>query len=98
MKRKKILKDDFNIKISRDMRKELDDMGGLMQPVIDIAVKQAVKKNTKKVTKKVATETDKLSKLEAIRNAMQSWGLSAEEAMKGLKISPALQIELKPLL
>ncbi len=88
--KKKILKDDYNIEITRDMRRELEKMGGLMQPAVDLAVKKAVKKNTK--------EVDKKSKLEAIRNAVQSWGLSAEEAMKGLKISPALQQELKPLL
>lgn len=69
-------------------------MGGLMQPVVDLAVEKAVGEAIEKNTK----EVDKKSKLEAIRNAMQSWGLSAEEAMKGLKISPDLQIELKPLL
>ena len=118
----KILKDDYNIKISRDMRRELENMGGLMQPAVDLAVEKivgqkikeavgeavdkAVEKTTKEVTAevtkkvsaKVASETDKVSKLEAIRNAMQSWGLSAEEAMKGLKISPKLQREFKPLL
>ena len=34
----KILKDDFNIKITRDLKKELDNMSGLMQPLIYIPV------------------------------------------------------------
>ena len=94
IEKEKKLKKDFGLSISRDMRKELDKMGGLMQPALNLAVKKAVGEAIEKNTK----EVDKVSKLEAIRNAMQSWGLSAEEAMKGLKIPPAMQLELKPLL
>ncbi len=43
-------------------------------------------------------ESEKKSKLEDIRNAMKSWGLTAEAAMNGLKISPELQKELRPLI
>lgn len=104
--KKKILKVDYNIKISRDMKKELEKMGGLMQPAVDLAVEKIVGETVKKAVEKAVgdavvkttKEVDKKSKLEAIRNAMQSWGLSAEEAMKGLKISPKLQREFKPLL
>lgn len=46
--KKKILKDDFNIKISRDMRKELEKMGGLMQPAVDLAVEKIVGETVKK--------------------------------------------------
>ena len=81
-------------------------VGEKVKQAVGEAVEKAIEKNTKEVTAevtkkvsaKVASETDKVSKLEAIRNAMQSWGLSAEEAMKGLKISPKLQREFKPLL
>ena len=36
--------------------------------------------------------------LDNIRNAMESWGLTAEAAMKGLKISEEKQKELLPLI
>ena len=102
----KILHNDFNIELSTDMREELEKMGGLMQPLLDIAVeqttervtKQVTEQVTKRVTAEVAIETEKKSKLEAVRNAMESWGLTAEDAMKGLKISPKLQAELKTLI
>ena len=81
-------------------------MGGLMQPAVDLAVEkivgekikkavgEAVEKNTKEVTEKV----DKNSKLEAIRNLMETTNWTIEKVMDALKIPPALQIELKPLL
>ena len=70
------------------------------------AVGEAIEKNTKEVTEKVtaevsvkvATETDKVSKLEAIRNLMETTNWSIDKVMDALKIPPALQIELKPLL
>lgn len=43
-------------------------------------------------------EAEKNTLLENIRNAMQSWGLTAEAAMKGLKISEDKQKELLPLI
>ena len=106
IEKEKKLKKDFGVSISRDMRKELDKMGGLMQPAVNLAVKkivgqkikEAVGEAVEKAVEKTTKEVEKNSKLEAIRNAMQSWGLSAEEAMKGLKIPPAMQLELKPLL
>lgn len=116
--KKKILKEDYNIKITRDMKKELEKMGGLMQPAVDLAVEkivkktigdavekavgEAVEKTTKEVSAKVAAEvaaeTDKVSKLEAIRNLTETLHLSVQQAMDALKIPPTLQIELKPLL
>lgn len=90
----KILHDDFDIELSSDMKEELEKMGGLMQPLLEIAAEKAAAE----VTAKVAAETEKKSKLEDIRNAMESWGLTAEAAMDGLKISPELQNELRPLI
>ena len=81
-----ILHDQYNIDLTHDMRKELTTMGGLMEPLLKVA------------TVKAAEETEKKSKLEDIRNAMQSWGLTAQDAMTGLKISPELQKELLPLI
>ena len=81
-----ILHDQYNIDLTHDMRKELTTMSGLMEPLLKVA------------TVKAAEETEKKSKLEDIRNAMQSWGLTAQDAMTGLKISPELQKELLPLI
>ncbi len=88
--KEKILHDEYDITLTRDMRKELTQMGGLMEPLLKVAVEQ-----TRETT---AAETEKKSKLEDIRNAMQSWGLTAADAMAGLKISPELQKELLPLI
>ena len=84
--KEKILLNEYDITLTRDMRKELNKMGGLMEPLLKVAAEKA------------ATETEKKSKLEDIRNAMQSWGLTAQDAMTGLKISPELQKELLPLI
>ena len=65
-------------------------MGGLMEPLLKLAATQAAEK--------AATETEKKTLLGSIRNAMESWGLTAQDAMKGLKISPELQKELLPLI
>ena len=43
-------------------------------------------------------QSEKQTLLNSIRNAMDSWKLSVDEAMNGLKIPPELQNELKPLL
>ena len=43
-------------------------------------------------------EGKKQTLLDSIRNAMDSWKLSVDDAMNGLKIPPELQDELKPLL
>ena len=77
-----ILHDEYHIDISRDMREELKKMGGLMEPAIEVAVDEAKKETL----------------LENIRNAMESWSLTAEAAMKGLKISEEKQKELLPLI
>ena len=92
--KEKILHDEYDITLTRDMRKELTDMGGLMEPLLKVAALEA----TEKAAAKATDETEKKSKLEDIRNAMQSWSLTAQDAMKGLKISPELQKELLPLL
>lgn len=77
-----ILHDEYHIDITRDMREELRKMGGLMEPAVEVAVDEAKKETL----------------LENIRNAMESWSLTAEAAMKGLKISEEKQKELVPLI
>ena len=88
--KEKVLLDEYDITLTHDMRKELTQMGGLMEPLLKVAALEAAEKT--------AAETEKKSKLEDIRNAMQSWGLTAQDAMTGLKISPELQKELLPLI
>lgn len=88
--KEKILREDYNLEITRDMREEVSKMGGLMEPLLEIAAEQAAEK--------AAAESEKNTLLNNIRNAMESWGLTAEAAMKGLKISPELQKELRPLI
>ena len=43
-------------------------------------------------------EGERKNALENVRNAMKNWHLTAEEAMKGLGISPEMQKELAPLI
>ena len=92
--KEKVLHDEYDITLTRDMRKDLTQIGGLMEPLLKLAALEAAEK----AAAEASAETVKKSKLEDIRNAMQSWGLTAQDAMAGLKISPELQKELLPLI
>ena len=48
-----ILRDDFNIELSRDMKEELEKMRGLMQPLLDIAAEQAAMESEKNQSLKI---------------------------------------------
>lgn len=88
--KEKILCDEYDITLTRDMRKELTDMGGLMEPLLKVATEQ--------VAEKTAAETEKKTLLDNIRKAMKNWHLSATEVMNGFEISPERQKELLPLI
>ena len=88
--KEKILHDEYDITLTRDMRKELTQMGGLMEPLLKIAAEQAAEKT--------AAETEKKTLLDNIRKAMKNWHLSATEVMNGFEISPERQKELLPLI
>ena len=88
--KEKILLDEYDITLTRDMRKELTQMGGLMEPLLKVAAEQAAKKT--------AAETEKKTLLDNIRKAMKNWHLSATEVMNGFEISPERQKELLPLI
>ena len=63
--------------------------------------KQGVKRMCKlmeDLTADLLEEAKKETLLDNIRNAMESWGLTAEAAMNGLKISEEKQKELLPLI
>ena len=83
--KEEILLDDYGIKLTRDMREEIDRMGGLMQPAIDMAVRKAVSQAVaeKEAEKKAEKETDRL---DSIRKIMKNMSVSAQEAMNALEI------------
>ena len=84
--KEKILHDEYDITLTRDMRKELTDMGGLMEPLL------------KATAEKTAAETEKKTLIDTIRKAMKNWHLSATDVMNGFEISPERQKELLPLI
>ena len=92
--KEKVLHDEYDITLTRDMRKELTEMGGLMEPLLKIAAEQAAAK----AAEKTAAETEKKTLLDNIRKAMKNWHLSATDVMNGFEISPERQKELLPLI
>ena len=92
--KEKVLHDDYDITLTGDMRKELTDMGGLMEPLLKVAAERAAADATAKAT----AETEKKTLLDNIRKAMKNWHLSATEVMNGFEISPERQKELLPLI
>ena len=92
--KEKILHDDYNLDITRDMKEELIKMGGLMEPLLNIAAKQAA---TQAATV-AADESEKNTLLTNIRSLMETMKWSTQQAMDALKISPEMQKVLKPLI
>ena len=88
--KEEILHDEYNITLTRDMRKELTEMGGLMEPLLKVAAEQ--------VAEKTAAEIEKKTLIDTIRKAMKNWHLSATDVMNGFEISPERQKELLPLI
>lgn len=84
--KEKILRDKYDITLTRDMRKELNKMGGLMEPLLKVAAEKAT------------AETETKTLLNTIRKAMKNWHLSATEVMNGFEIPPERQKELLPLI
>ena len=83
--KEKILLDEYDITLTRDMRKELTKMGGLMEPLLKIATIQA--------TEKATAETEKKSKLEDIRILMRKMKWTAQQAMDALDVPADKQNE-----
>ncbi|MBR6013327.1 MAG: hypothetical protein IK062_06050 [Selenomonadaceae bacterium] len=98
----KILHDDYQIELSRDMKEELEKMGGLMEPLLNIAKKQAAKQAAEQAaaeTKiKVAAETEKNTLIKNIRSLMKTLNLTAQQAMDALQISADKQKEFISLI
>lgn len=49
--KEKILHNEYDIMLTRDMRKELNKMGGLMEPLLKVAAEQAATKATAETEK-----------------------------------------------
>ena len=81
-----ILLDEYGIKLTRDMREEIDKMGGLMQPAVDMAVKKIVNEAVNKAVNQAIAEKEEKERLSSIRNLMKNMKLSATKAMNVLEI------------
>ena len=90
----KILRENFQIEISQDVKEELEKMGGLMEPLLNIAKKQAAKQ----AAEQAAAETKKETLLENIRSLMKTLNLTAQQAMDALQISADKQKEFISLI
>ena len=77
-----ILLNDYGITLTRDMRKEIEDMGGLMEPTIKFAAMKAAEEAAAKVEK----ETRESTTLISIRNLMKNTKWSAKQAMEAIGI------------
>ena len=88
--KEKILRDDFNIELSSDMKEELEKMGGLMQPLLDIAAEKAATE--------AYAESEKNISLKNIRNLMKKLNMTAQQAMNILDIPEDKQAKYKLLI
>ena len=84
--KEKLLREEYEIELTRDMRKEIKEMGGLMEPLLEIAAEEA------------AEETKKNTLVESIRNLMETLNLTSKQAMDALKIPADEQKEYMPLI
>ena len=80
------------------MKGELLKMGGLMEPLLEIAAEEAAEKAAKEATEKATAETKKATLLENIRNLMETTKWTAKQAMDALKIPSDEQKKYLPLL
>ena len=92
--KEKILRDEFNLKISRDMREEIEKMGGLMEPLLEIAAERAAKQ----AAEKAKAESKRETLIENIRSLMETMQWSAKQAMDALKIPADTQKEFFSLI
>ena len=92
--KEKILREDYEIEITRDMKEELSKMGGLMEPLLNIAAKQAAKK----AAERAAAESEKKSQVDAIRHMVKKLNMTVQEAMNILEIPLDKQEEYSSLI
>ena len=92
--KEKILKEEYNIKISRNMKEELKKMGGLMEPLLNIAAKQAAAKAAAEATE----ESKKNTLIANIRSLMKKLNLTPEQAMDILEVPVSEQVKYLTLI
>lgn len=51
-----ILRDEYDIELTRDMKEELKKMGGLMEPAVKFAAERAAKQAAKEAAEKAKAE------------------------------------------
>ena len=73
-----ILLNDYGITLTRDMRKEIENMSGLMEPAIKFAAMKAAEE--------AAEETRKSTNVDSIRNLMKNMKWTAQQAMEAIGI------------
>ncbi len=79
--KKKILQNDFDIKMTRELEREVSDLCNLSKDVEEKGMKKGIKKGMK--------EGIKEGILTSIQNLMESMNWTAEQAMEALKVPKA---------
>ena len=72
--KEKILREEYKIEITREIKEELKEMCGLMEPLLNIVEKQ------------VETESERKSQVDDIRNIVKKLNLTVQEAVNILEI------------
>ncbi len=76
------MREEYEIELTRDMRGELEKMGGLMEPLLELATEEA--------------EVNTFIK--NIRSLMKTMNLTAKQAMDALQVPEDKQKEYLPLI
>ena len=88
--KEKILRDEYEIELTRDMRGELVKMGGLMEPLLEIAAEEAAEK--------AAEKTEETTFIKNIRSLMKTMKLTEKQAMDALQVPEDKQKEYLALI
>lgn len=76
----------------------VSSMSSIIAEFFKDEIATAAQQAAKEAAEKAEAETKQNTLIESIRNAMQSWGLTAEAAMDGLKVPPEVQKQIRPLI
>ena len=93
-----ILRDEYDIELTRDMKEELKKMGGLMEPAVKFAAERAAKEAAKKAKAEATAETKQQTVLENIRSLMKKLNMTAQQAMDVLDVPVKKQKEYLALI
>ena len=88
--KEKILRSEYDIELTRDMREEIVEMGGLMEPLLEMAAEEAAEK--------AVAETKKNTLVENIRSLMETTKWTAKQAMDALQVPEDKQQEYMALI